>query len=339
MKAAFIILTICCSLISSSESYAQINNTQTSTTTYHKEIKETFSQFLEAVKQKDMETVVDNMYPKIFDFVPKALLTGAIEDAEEDSSMPNIQNNSIDNISEVLEIDKAKYAIISYSFEMVADMGEDETATEGFDNPDTFDADEFTYEIFVNMYGEDNVNYNKEEQKIYIQTYNQAIAVKEASKWTFVEYKPNMKAMLETILPAEVFTLIPSNTKACKECTSLADALVEPELVESLMVNPNVHGESISHLPESIKELKNIKILYLTDHKSLNSIPKEIGILKNLEELSLAGCNLTELPDEIFELKNLRELLLFDNNFSKRYIKYLKKQFRKKMPDTAVEFE
>ena len=81
--------------------------------------------------------------------------------------------------------------------------------------------------------------------------------------------------------------------------------------------------------------MTNLEILYLTDQK-ITSIPTFIGDLKNLKELSFAGCKLETLPEEIFNLKNLKELILLDNPFSEEYKKQLKKTFKERLPNTKL---
>ena len=68
-------------------------------------------------------------------------------------------------------------------------------------------------------------------------------------------------------------------------------------------------------LPKEIGNLKNLQFITLWTN-NLTSIPKEISNLKNLQILLLFGNNLTSLPKEIGNLKNLQELQLFDNNLT-----------------------
>ena len=88
---------------------------------------------------------------------------------------------------------------------------------------------------------------------------------------------------------------------------------------------------SPEHFPRDIATLLSLKKLNLHD-KNLTSIPPEIGLLKNLEELYLSynqlveipkvkslevlwlmGNQLYTLPDTIYTLPYLRDLIVFEN--------------------------
>lgn len=121
----------------------------------------------------------------------------------------------------------------------------------------------------------------------------------------------------------------------CINCTSFEEALIKPEKVKSLKINPWQTDITLDSLPVSIGQFINAEIIYLSDH-NFSSIPNEIGNLKKLKELSFAGCKLTEIPNEIFLLKNLKELILLDNQFSEEYVKLIKERLSKEMPRTRL---
>ena len=56
------------------------------------------------------------------------------------------------------------------------------------------------------------------------------------------------------------------------------------------------------HLKESIKEILNLKILEVNLMK-IKEIPKEMGILKELEHLNFANNEIKEIPKELTNLK------------------------------------
>jgi len=121
----------------------------------------------------------------------------------------------------------------------------------------------------------------------------------------------------------------------CSDCTTLEAALKAPEKVKTLKFNALQQGVTLDSLPRSVAKLTNIEVMYISDH-DIQTIPKEIGLLVNLKELSFAGCKLTRLPEEIFQLKNLRELVLLNNQFSQAYILEIRARFKKEMPRTKL---
>ena len=50
------------------------------------------------------------------------------------------------------------------------------------------------------------------------------------------------------------------------------------------------------------------------DNNKLQTLPAEIGLLRNLSHLDISNNELSELPERIGMLVNLKALLLFDNN-------------------------
>ena len=71
----------------------------------------------------------------------------------------------------------------------------------------------------------------------------------------------------------------------------------------------------LTNIPDSLKNLINIKILNLSQNE-FEVIPDAIGGLKSLEKLSLISNKLSSLPRSIGSLENLEYLDLRMNNFS-----------------------
>ena len=136
-----------------------------------------------------------------------------------------------------------------------------------------------------------------------------------------------------TIILISLFTL--NLTAQCKKCTSISEAAKEPLKVVSLQVNPYLGGEPLHKFPMQVLEMKNLKILYLTD-QNIREVPEGLGKLQNLDELSISGCPITEIPDDIFELKDLKEMVLYDTKFSEKYKKEIIKRFKKELPKTKL---
>lgn len=73
--------------------------------------------------------------------------------------------------------------------------------------------------------------------------------------------------------------------------------------------------QGLSSLPESIGELKNLKVLKL-DGNTIKNFPEEFWQLSNLEVLLINRNKLDLLPERIGELKNLRKIFASRNNLS-----------------------
>jgi Leucine-rich repeat (LRR) protein len=74
----------------------------------------------------------------------------------------------------------------------------------------------------------------------------------------------------------------------------------------------NLSSESLTFIPNSIKNLTHLKKLYLSWNK-LTSIPGNICMLTQLKELHACYNKLTSIPNTIKMLKNLTELYLSNN--------------------------
>jgi len=68
----------------------------------------------------------------------------------------------------------------------------------------------------------------------------------------------------------------------------------------------------ISALPKELGKLVNIKELSLSKHK-IRALPNTIGKLRKLEKLDITGNSITQLPQSFTKLENLRELEILGN--------------------------
>jgi hypothetical protein len=75
----------------------------------------------------------------------------------------------------------------------------------------------------------------------------------------------------------------------------------------------SIECRSISILPESIKNLVGLRVLYVSMNQ-LTSLPEGIGKLEKLERLDLSDNNLKNLPSTIGDLRALTFLDLSNNN-------------------------
>lgn len=71
----------------------------------------------------------------------------------------------------------------------------------------------------------------------------------------------------------------------------------------------------IGSLPKEIGLLKNLKILNIC-HQNLNTLPVSIGNLQNLQQINISGNPIQNLPDSLGNLNNLNEFILTDHNLN-----------------------
>jgi hypothetical protein len=121
----------------------------------------------------------------------------------------------------------------------------------------------------------------------------------------------------------------------CKDCTSFQEAIKNPEIVETIKINPWIQAVELGEIPYEISAFTNLRKLFLPGHP-FKVLPETLTQLKSLEELSFADCQLEKLPDFMFSLTQLKELILLDNNFDEEYKEYLKNKFKTEMPKTKV---
>lgn len=157
-----------------------------------------------------------------------------------------------------------------------------------------------------------------------------------------------MKNLFNFIIPAFLIVL----GTACQN-NSLESALKNPDKYEQL----DLINRQLTVLPPEIKNLKNLKSLYLNrnnlkqlpdaigelqqleilnlNNNQLDSLSPELGKLKNLESLSLIYNNIHSLPDAILNLKSLKYLNLCNNpvSFTERM------KITKALPNTIIHFE
>jgi hypothetical protein len=106
----------------------------------------------------------------------------------------------------------------------------------------------------------------------------------------------------------------------CAICSSLEEALKEPAKVEVLRLNNN----HLKKYPEKIKQFFNLRELELSNYEDysmddegseniINTIPSVISDLNKLKILKLERVNLESIPEEIGLLKNLEVLYLGNN--------------------------
>lgn len=170
------------------------------------DIKKTFKDYFHTVEQKDNAKTLDYIYPKLFDHFPKDNMLQAMDKMKADTTtIITTSNDSVTHISEILEIDAIKYALIKYSFKLSMTIKTAKDTT-GIDGEEAINSADYTYEMLKEIYGDKHVKYDRENSKLDILATNELYAINDPiyQGWKFLEKKENMKPMLEKLLPKTV---------------------------------------------------------------------------------------------------------------------------------------
>lgn len=172
------------------------------------ELKGVLEGYMALLNEGDLVKTVDFMFPKFFEYVPKDALKKQMDGAFESEEVSiTIKDPKIVDIEEPKKIGEAFYSLISYTMIMDIQLkGEKEEVDE--EDEDSFDADEFTYQIYANMYGEDNVEWDKEARKFVCKANSVMFGIKDpayGNTWTFMEQKAGLKAALPDLFSDEVW--------------------------------------------------------------------------------------------------------------------------------------
>ncbi|XP_068154770.1 leucine-rich repeat-containing protein 58 [Drosophila tropicalis] len=74
----------------------------------------------------------------------------------------------------------------------------------------------------------------------------------------------------------------------------------------------NLSGNQLTHFPEQVTEMRQLKYLYVGGNK-ISSISKDIWKMQGLHVLSLGGNLINEVPETVGSLSQLQALVLCDN--------------------------
>ena len=166
------------------------------------EIRKNVEVFFKATQQSDYEKLLDYIYPKVFETYPKEELLKNMKKMQTDSTFSfSIENSKIENISDLMEVDGIKYALITYSYKMYLTIAMDKNDTE--EEKELFN--KMMLGMYKNMYGEDNVQYDKKSGRFIIISTHEMFAIKDPKYkgWKFLEKIPEEES-LKRFIPEEV---------------------------------------------------------------------------------------------------------------------------------------
>lgn len=168
-------------------------------------IQKEIDNYLLALENRDVDKILDYVYPKLFDLAPRAMMKDMMESFYKDSTI-TFQDSKIENISEIIEQDTIQYALIDYAFTMVSLVKDEFGATESEEGEENEEDGFDPASMFKMMYGEENVKYDKKARKIYINQNKQMFAILDPAYeggWKFLENQKD-SPFIGTMIPEEV---------------------------------------------------------------------------------------------------------------------------------------
>ena len=157
------------------------------------EIRTATEEYIEINQKLDVDGIMERVYPKIFEIVPKDMFKEQYKQLFENKDM-TIGFGGFE-ITEILDktitYKKETFGVAQYAFEMTMKFA-------------TNEADEYILEAFNEKYGKESVAYDKETSTFSLSMNSEMFAIKSDGKWYFLENKPELEAIIGQLIPDEV---------------------------------------------------------------------------------------------------------------------------------------
>lgn len=153
-------------------------------------------QFLKTIEKKDYTSVLDFMYPPIFDHTSKKDMFQVFNMLEMSGIELKFKNMEVLNKQALKTVNNTKYALIKYNMEMELPLVTD----------DLKGIAPLLVPVLQSNFGKENVVYNKAQSFINVkgQKYLMGVHDPKYADWMFLIYDSSFKSALEKTLPAEV---------------------------------------------------------------------------------------------------------------------------------------
>lgn len=157
------------------------------------EIRKATEAYMEINQKLDVDGIMENVYPKIFDIVPKEVFKEQYKQLfeNEDMTVGFGDFNITEILDKTVEHEGETFGIARYAFEMTMKFA-------------TNEADEYILAAFNEEYGEDRVAYDKATSTFTLNVDSEMFAIKSDGKWYFLENKPELEAIIGQLIPEEV---------------------------------------------------------------------------------------------------------------------------------------
>ncbi len=173
-------------------------------------IKSRLSTYIEATNAGNWDTVLDMVYEKLFDQVPKDQMKQAFSQMSAMGMKMEVQDYTIAKMSDKMQEDGADFVIVEYDAQeklmLTGPQFSNEAVIEQMKGQ------------FNSIYGADKVSYDKETNTFSLKGQKTMLAVSKdgSDEWKFIEYNttnPMQAQLFQQIVPEKILTKL----KATKE--------------------------------------------------------------------------------------------------------------------------
>jgi hypothetical protein len=161
-------------------------------------ITERLNQYFEATKAKDWDTVLDLLYPKLFELVAREDMRQLFMDMEGNGMELNMKDFEIRNISAPITYEAQQYALVDYNGALNIRF-----TSQAYQDPEVIG---MLQKSLQESYGADNVKHLEADNSfdINIQKALYAISPEHNNEWTFIESDMEGSEALKQLIPASV---------------------------------------------------------------------------------------------------------------------------------------
>lgn len=172
-------------------------------------ILQTFTEYSTHVVNKDNVKLVEYLHPAMFEIAPKEMMIEMMDNAFADKTIQmTFGMMRIDSLSNIMTEKSNKYCLIHHNFDLVMKMLPTNDSEEARNL--TRETAVYTYQYMEQVYGKENIKFDKENAAFEILIASKTLAINDESTdgWKFIEAKKESNEILKNILPESVFDIM-----------------------------------------------------------------------------------------------------------------------------------
>jgi len=169
---------------------------QVDSTTAVQQIQDRLDIYFQANEEKDFDTVLDMVYPKLFTIAPRDLMKQQFTSLEAQGISFEIRDMSANSFSAPFAHGEEQFVLIGYAHSMDMMMTDSSTQSSA----------DMMLPFFEMQYGEDNVTYDSTAYTftIAVDKVMLAVAPLDSKEWAFVDFSPEKPMVLDMLFDKAV---------------------------------------------------------------------------------------------------------------------------------------